>query len=465
MQFPNSPFVRSGARAALLIAIAFGAGGCDLTDPAVCVWLHGLFGVECPSGTTEAESSSAQGTATASAGDVLLVGGISTGAKTTQTAELFKAATKTFAATGAPFYDRAALTAIAFPSGPLQHQVLVAAGGSGDMRLVGVANFLTFTLASLSTSETYNPSTGHFTLSGNLATGRAAQSVTLLKSGKVLFAGGFSGFTPTATAELFDPATKSFTTIAPLHVARAMHTATLLADGTVLIAGGVTTKTGTVTTVAEIYDPVKNSFTLVASHAPARMAGHTATLIAGCGCAADGKVLLTGGFGGAGVGTQAAAEKSQATALIYDPAHKTFSAAPAMHDQRVFHTATLLPGGNVLLAGGMSGSASVNNGNVFGNTAKDNVAHRTAEIYNARVNIMTCIGGQLGSKCRTSLHASHVGHSATPFGSGPLKGQVLIAGGNATKAAELYVPATKSFGAVAAKMIRPRAFHTGVLLP
>jgi hypothetical protein len=71
-------------------------------------------------------------------------------------------------------------------------------------------------------------------------------------------------------------------------------------------------------------------------------AGHTATVLE------DGRVLLAGGF-------QLDLNESGSTlssAEIFDPVTGTLEQAPTLGTPRAFHTATRLPGGKVLLAGG-----------------------------------------------------------------------------------------------------------------
>src|SRR6266566_4602973 len=66
---------------------------------------------------------------------------------------------------------------------------------------------------------------------------------------------------------------------------------------------------------------------------------HAATLLT------NGRVLITGGYGTPGSSVWASAE-------LYDPATGTFTATGNMTTPRYGHTATLLPDGKVLIAGG-----------------------------------------------------------------------------------------------------------------
>src|SRR3712207_6501614 len=74
-------------------------------------------------------------------------------------------------------------------------------------------------------------------------------------------------------------------------------------------------------------------------------AAHTATLLF------SGKVLIAGGC------TERSCELSDegATTELYDPRMRRFEPGPRMTRPRVSHTATRLPNGDVLIAGGWDG--------------------------------------------------------------------------------------------------------------
>jgi hypothetical protein len=172
---------------------------------------------------------------------------------------------------------------------------------------------------------------------------RASHTSTLLPTGKVLIAGGFAGSggesNPYTTAELFDVSSGTFQSVGGMSIGRSGHTATLLKNGKVLIAGGWTGHYDRLGS-AEIYDPATSAFTPTGSMVVER-AGNTATLLP------DGRVLVAGG-----VDRQ---ENAIASAEIYDPATGKFVQTGSMGEPRGAHTATVLKDGRVLIVGGGSG--------------------------------------------------------------------------------------------------------------
>lgn len=296
--------------------------------------------------------------------------------------------------------------------------------GSGVVRLPWVDR-MPIPPSSVAPSQSLQPvpptapaALGTWAGTGNMITPTYLARAILLSDGTVLVAGGSVGTEVRSSAERFDPVSGSWTATGRMHQARAGHSATLLPNGTVLVAGGyLTSRTQPeqMLASAELYDPAAGTWTLTGDMNQAR-AGHTATPLP------DGRVLVAGGPGN--------------TAELFDPVTGTWAAIADMTDARAGHTATLLPDGRVLMAGGTS-----------------------AELYDPITDSWTATG---------DLNEGYYGHTATLLANG----LVLIAGGDVPRGpgarawphAALYDPALGTW-TVTASMITPRLVFAATLLP
>jgi hypothetical protein len=256
------------------------------------------------------------------------------------------------------------------------------------------------------TADLYDPSTDAFTPTGSMSLALSSQTATLLPNGKVLVAGGFiSNSTPTATAELYDPATGSFTTTGAMTMARGEPTATLLPNGKVLIAGGsIGGITGPATATAELYDPSTGTFAATGPMTTARVDA-TATLLP------NGKVLVAGGSLVRGTAPDLN------SAELFDPATGTFSATGSLGTARGFASAVLLPNGKALVTGG------ANSG--LGNGLS------SAEVYDAATGVFSPAG---------SMQVQRGQFTATLLPNGT----VLAVGGSGDTTADLFAPGPSS---------------------
>lgn len=361
-------------------------------------------------------------------GQIFIVGGFNSGVAS-KTSELYNVSAMTWTKSVIFIDGRFSHTATMMPNG----RVLVVAGNSNSAVPLNGVEFQD--PAQDSWNYTAAVANGATT---TMTTERANHTATLLVNGKVLVAGGSDFDTTTRSSELFDPATGLWQITGDLRTERQGHTATLLPDGRVLAAGGQLNN-GTVLSSAEIYDPSTSSWNFVGSMKSPHF-NHTATLLP------SGKVLVTGGSS-VGAANSELGSTAIAVVEVFDPATNQWTQLGSMKASRQQHTATLLPNGSLLIAGGILTSSST-------------TAIITAEIYNPTTG---------ESVLTASMNNPRYNHSASLLPSG----KVLVLGGprgivftaaNYVGTAELFDPAT---GQWAKTSVDPpfRRRHTANVLP
>ena len=258
-------------------------------------------------------------------GQVLVAGGSGGGSNALSSAELYNPATGTWSVTGSMHQGRSGLngagaSATLLPDG----QVLVAGGEDANFNL-------------LSSAELYNPATGKFTPTGSMTTARVGQSATLLNNGQVLMAGGTGA---TAAAELYNPATGRFTATGSMSGPRGGNVGTLLPDGDVLV-------TGRAQTFAELYHPATGQWSNASAGLPVCLSNQECRIFSTATLLPTGNVLVAGGLVGLISNPQ-----TTPGAMLYHPGTNTWTSTGSMTTGRENQTATLLPDGQVLMAGG-----------------------------------------------------------------------------------------------------------------
>ena len=173
-----------------------------------------------------------------------------------------------------------------------------------------------------------------------------SDAAVVLNDNRVLLAGGEDGRrTPLAGAALFDPGALTWSATGSLLTPRRLHTVTKLADGRVLAVGGIAGPPSTPATgvaSAEIFDPTAGTWTATGAMHEARFA-HSASLLP------DGKVLVAGG----NAVRSAQSNRALRTCEIFDPATGQWTQAAPLNDARFGHPAVVLNDHRVLVVGGV----------------------------------------------------------------------------------------------------------------
>jgi streptogramin lyase len=330
---------------------------------------------------------SAHGAVTLSDGRVLVVGGNngqSTGHE--QTGDVYDPSQNDWTLTGPMVrgrQDQDGVIAALLPNGKV-----LAAGGDYTGRCPFSGTF--------GTAELFDPSTNTWSATGSMLNVRQSPAWSVLPDGRVFVTGGFFATCTSsvlATSEIYDPATGAWSSAASMPMPRAGADAVTLGDGRVLVVGGCTLQCSnpTLSQTAQIYDPTSNSWSIAASMGSNHYGGVVIALDDGRVLAAggndgggplsyagteaydpttdswaplgpmitprssmtrrgvrlaDGRVLVAGGFTALGGGNYTS------RAEIFDPASNQWSAAGRLSRVRIAHSATILPDGRVIVAGG-----------------------------------------------------------------------------------------------------------------
>ncbi len=279
----------------------------------------------------------------------------------------------------------------------------------------------------------WTEASGTWTYGPTLATGRYSYASVVLDGGELLVAGGCTGSscaTTTALAERYSNARSAWVPAGSLPSRRARVSAALLPGGDAIFPGGCD-ESRCLTDVAR-YEAAANRWSTLAP-LPAPRGFATVTSLA------DGSVLVAGGCADPQCATVLA------DALRYVPSLDQWQPAGVMRSPRAAHTASLLPGGAVFIAGGCTAAGC-----------------RQTTLATTELWRLLPAGPAFtdGPALRSPRHH----HTATELASG----QLLLAGGtdrvdSAHGTAEVYLPGSNRLVEMP-RMAQPRAYHIAVLL-
>lgn len=351
--------------------------------------------------------------------------------------EIYNITTKSWRKTSPMNHDRTIAAAALLPNGNL-----FVSGGydsfSSDQDESSIASCEIFDHQTETWSEAPNlpsPSEGHNLIvlpNSNLA---------VIGGGQKIRAGAF---TPTLFFnEIYSLPTNKFSTSnnGKLRTRRGNHTATLLPNGQILIVGGATgshSQDKRILESCEIIRPLTFQSVQTGSLTVARMS-HTSTLLP------NGRIIAVGGI----VGSAISGYTETASAEFYSYTSELWTSAPPCHSARAHHTATLLHSGNLIVAGGASGSS-------ISSDYTEWEATNSVEQYDYRTNTWFALANMIESR---------FGHTATLLPNG----KTLVTGGRNSQTGtlstvEIYDPQSNSWER-GPSMNHERLFHTATLLP
>ena len=213
------------------------------------------------------------------------------------------------------------------------------------------------------TAELYDPGTGSWSSAGSPGPTVNLYAATMLKSNNVFITGGW----------VYDPIRRTWSQTHRDPVYRQGPDAALLSNGDVLIVGGTNDPDEVVITPgAELYDPVTGAWRMTSSPNVLREWGTNTVL-------PDGSVFAAGGFSWV---TQVD-EYSRTTypvpmrSSVSYGADEIWQPSGDLNEARCCHTATLMPDGRVLVAGGEALQYQENASRTYASL-------RSAELYDPR---------------------------------------------------------------------------------
>lgn len=228
--------------------------------------------------------------------------------------------------------------------------------------------------------QIFDPETQQYTSTDTPQIGAEGATVTLLKDGRVLLAGGGTfGYGYHSETEIYDPLVGRFIAGPNMLHSRSRHNATLLKDGNVLIAGGENSpkigKTAVIKEV-EIYEPKQNKFYPAGILSESFLNAKSLLL-------SDGRVFIADGT------------KYQ----IYDPAKKKFTVEGKLRIENNARSMVLLPNDRVLLPGSKGQQVVV----YLPDKNKFEIIGKLKSLYNVHASVLLDSGKVLLSGSNSNL--------------------------------------------------------------
>ena len=279
-------------------------------------------------------------------GEVLVVGGgpgseisTPTGEGVLSSALLYDPATNAWRATGALRGARAGHRAAQLVDG----RVLVAGGGDRVGYPCAAIHPHCMIADSIGTAEIYDPASGTFTPTGDLAHPRLAFSLDVLGSGRVVATGGAAANQGLTSVEIFDPGTGLWSKAPDLVGQRLYHASAVLA-GSLVVVGGKIANVRPITTT-DLLGEGASVWRRGADINEPRTGAKLVALPSGRGLMVGGNNQLT--------------DSTLADARLYDASSDTWTPIEPLARGRYGHAVVLLEDGSLIVVGGRGADGTV----------------------------------------------------------------------------------------------------------
>ncbi|GBD88249.1 N-acetylneuraminate epimerase [bacterium BMS3Abin03] len=249
---------------------------------------------------------------------------------------------------------------------------------------------------------------GHWEIIDSTNLPRYEHASVVMANGNVMVTGGVTGYTTSysSSAEIYDVVSNTWNFIDSMHYARGNHKMALLNDGRIIVIGGFNQNS------CEIYDPTSETWEFTDSLNLQRDYRFTATTLT------NGTILV---IGGVNFETNPPRMYNLKSCELFDPVTEKWSVVDSLEIERQGHTATVMPDGRVLVAGGLNSSGSI----------------KQCEIFDPETGVWSMTD---------SLNIERDGHSAVLLPNG----KVLVSGGSSTAlySCEIFDPITENWEVV-----------------
>lgn len=191
---------------------------------------------------------------------------------------------------------------------------------------------------------------GHWEIIDSTNFARQDHASVVMNDGNIMVTGGLTGYSSfyTRSVEIYSSSTNTWQFTDSMNAARGEHGIALLQGSNVLAIGGFELKS------CEKYNTNTGTWSFIDSLKKVRIHGFTTTVLE------NGMVLITGGWYFNGIEDEYIKECE-----LYDPTNNEWNIVDSLSVGRLYHSATLLKDGRVLVIGGLTPNRMLKSCEIF----------------------------------------------------------------------------------------------------